>query len=136
MPLLPPRPLPPSRRARVPAAILFALALLSGAVLTVLNASAGAGATTPASPLLFGENLDLYAGTASSDWFLSQPALRAGLVTAHVQIIRLPVRRSSPSSAGIANWAEVQQALQDVKAMNATPLVILRNPQDPALQTD
>ena len=138
MPLSPPRPVPPGRRAgsRVPAAILFALALLSGAALTMLNASAGAGATAPASPLLFGENLDLYAGTASTDWFLSQPALRAGLVAAHVQIIRLPVRGSSPSSSGIANWAEVQQALQDVKAMNITPLIILRNPQDPALQAD
>jgi hypothetical protein len=59
------------------------------------------------SPLLFGENLDLYPGTASSDWFLSRPALRAGLVNAHVQSIRMPVRGPSSSSSGIANWVTV-----------------------------
>ncbi|HEV2639036.1 MAG TPA: hypothetical protein VGX23_28080 [Actinocrinis sp.] len=127
---------PPGRRVRIPAAILITLAMVFGAALTVLNAASGAGAATANSPLLFGENLDLYPGTTSSDWFLSQPAVRTGLVNAHVQIIRLPARGSSPSTAGLANWAELQAALQDIKAMNVAPLIILRNPQDPSLQTD
>lgn len=88
------------------------------------------------SPLLWGENTDLNAGSASSDWFLTGTALRAGLVAAHTQIVRLPVRGPSQSTSGIANWTELQQALRDVKAMGSVPLVILRNPEDPSLAAD
>jgi hypothetical protein len=133
--------MPPVLRTRKSAAIPSLVALVLGVLITALSGGAGAratvtSATASASPLLFGENLDLYPNTASSDWFLSQPALRAGLVNAHVHVIRLPIRGSSPSTAGVANWPEVQAALQDIQAMGLTPLVILRNPQDPTLQAD
>lgn len=90
----------------------------------------------PVSPLLWGENLTLDAGTVNSDWFLTQPALRASLVRAHARIIRMPVRGPSPSTPGIANRAEFRQAVRDVKDLGLVPLVILRNPQDPNLLAD
>jgi hypothetical protein len=112
-----------------------------GALVTVLSGG-GASATTAAtaaSRLLFGENLTLEANTLNTDWFLSQPALRAGLVNAHVTIIRLPIRGSNandPAASGFRNWPEVQAALTDIKAMGVTPLVILRNPRDTGLLGD
>lgn len=127
--------IPRGIRTRKPLTILSLVAFLLGGLIAGLSGG-GARATTAASPLLFGENLTLDSGTLSTDWFLTQPALRTGLVNAHVQIIRLPIRGSSPSSSGIANWAEVQAALGDVKTMGVTPLIILRNPQDPSLLAD
>jgi hypothetical protein len=129
------RELAPRRERRALAAVAMTVALVATALAVALDPGRSAGATAT-SPLLFGENLDLYAGTTSSDTFLSQPKVRAGLVNAGTQIIRVPIRGASPSTAGIANWAEVQLALQDVKALGLTPLVILRNPQDPTLLAD
>jgi hypothetical protein len=111
------------------------MAMVLGAVTAVLVSDRSAGAAT-APPLLFGENLDLYPGTTSTDWFLAKPAARAGLVNAGAQIIRMPVRGSSPSAAGIANKTELFDALQLVRSLGLTPLVVLRNPQDPTLLTD
>jgi hypothetical protein len=132
--VLPARPVQPRATTVLPRALL-AMATVLAVATAVLLPGRSAGAVT-APPLLFGENLDLYAGTASTDWFLAHPALRTGLVNAGVQVIRMPVRGSSPSTAGIANKTELFDALALVKSLGLTPLVILRNPQDPTLLTD
>ncbi|NUP53179.1 MAG: hypothetical protein HOW97_38540 [Catenulispora sp.] len=112
---------------------LVAMAVALGTVVAILIPGHSARAAT-ASPLLFGENLDLQPGSASTDFFLSNPALRAGLVNAGVHILRMPVRGSSPSTPGIANEPELNQALQLTKSLGLVPLVILRNPNDGASQ--
>lgn len=118
--------------------LLLAVALAVAGLVVAGHATSGAGPADggSVSPLLWGENTDLEAGSASSDWFLTGSALRTGLVAAHTQIVRLPVRGPSQTTSGIANWTELQQALQDVKAMGLVPLVILRNPDDPSLAVD
>jgi hypothetical protein len=82
-----------------------------------------------------GENLSVTADN-SSDWFLSSAALRAGLQSAHTQIVRIPVRGPQPNQSGIANWDEFQEAAEDVHDLAMSRLLILRNPEDPALLAD
>lgn len=123
---------------RPPAVILLSRALIAmvvalGTAVAILIPGHSARAAT-ASPLLFGENLDLQPGSLTTDFFLSNPALRAGLVNAGVHILRMPVRGSSPSTPGIANEPELNQALQLTKSLGLVPLVILRNPNDGASQ--
>jgi hypothetical protein len=117
---------------------VVAVSVALGAMLAVLGTGHRASAAT-ASPLLFGENLLLSNGSAGSDPFLIDPALRAGLVNAGVQTIRLPVRGTNPNDptvGGIGNLPEVEQALSLIKSLNLTPLIILRNPLDPTLLAD
>ncbi|WP_020638445.1 glycosyl hydrolase [Amycolatopsis balhimycina] len=123
-----------------PAALLAALAALLAALAAVVFAVRSTPARgddgPPVSPLLWGENLTLDPNSLNSDWFLTQPALRAGLAAAHTSVIRMPVRGPSPDQAGIANRAEFQLAARQVRELGLTPLVILRNPQDPDLLAD
>lgn len=117
---------------------LVAVSVVLGAMLAVLGTGHRASAAA-ASPLLFGENLLLSNGSASSDPFLTDPALRAGLVNAGVQTIRLPVRGTNPTDptvGGIGNLPEVEQALSLIKSLDLAPLIILRNPLDPNLLAD
>ena len=126
-------PTPPTRpRAAIrDSRALLATAIALAAVIAVLLPGRGAEASS-APPLLFGENLDLQPGSAGTDLFLANPALRAGLFDAGVRILRMPVRGSSPSTPGIANEPELIQALQLTKSLGMVPLVILRNPNDGA----
>ena len=89
-----------------------------------------------ASPLLFGENTVLAPNTLNADWFLANPGTRQGLKNIGIHIIRMPVRGPSSSTAGIANLPELTAALQDTASLGMSPLVILRNPEDPALAQD
>lgn len=69
------------------------------------------------SPLIFGTNLTL---TDGSDQFVTSQATRDALKAMHVQLIRMPIR----AVGGPAAW-EVQ-AMQDIKNMGVTPIIILK----------
>ena len=121
---MPPTILTPRRRSAL--AVAMSLILLA-VVLAAVSPVRVRAATTPISPLLWGENLGLYPGTLASDSFLTNATLRNGLKGVHAQIIRMPVRGpGDPPDPGWGNEAEFKQAAQYVKQLGLTPLVILR----------
>src|SRR5579859_5825003 len=78
------------------------------------------------SPLLFGTNLGLF---DSNDQVLTSASTRSQLQSMHVRIIRMPVRSNLTEATEI-------QAAQEIKALGAIPLVVLRGAVDPTALAD
>src|SRR5947207_2412514 len=100
--------------------ILGAIALLTLPLIVLTaqhpqeNRQHAAGTTTPS--LLFGTNLTLM---DANDQFLTSAQTRTAMQQMHVTTIRMPIR-----SVGAPSTAEIQAA-QDIKSINAIPLIIL-----------
>ncbi len=92
---------------------IFLCTVLFVSSLTVLSKQTYAAT----SPLIFGTNLTL---NDANDQFITSQATRDALKAMHVQLIRMPIRAVGGPSA----W-EVQ-AMQDIKTMGATPMIILK----------
>src|SRR5436190_1899712 len=77
-------------------------------------------AASSVSPLIFGTNLHL---DNPGDPFITSQSFRNGLQSAKVQFIRMPIRTAgAPDATAIT-------AAQNIKAMGAVPLVILKYSQ-------
>jgi Mannanase, galactose-binding domain-like len=78
------------------------------------------------SPLLFGTNMGLF---DNNDQVLTSASTRSQLQSMHVRIIRMPVRSNLTEATEI-------QAAQQIKALGAVPLVVLRGAVDPNVLAD
>ena len=93
---------------------------------TAHSVTQGVRVTGPVSPLLFGTNLGLF---NTNDQVLTSSTTRTLLQQAHTQIIRMPFRSS------LSNNVEIQAA-QTIKALGATPLIILHSIDPDSLSVD
>lgn len=76
-------------------------------------------AASSVSSLIFGTNLTL---TDANDQFLTSAQTRTILSQIHVQLIRMPIRSFAPASP--SPWETT--TMQDIKAMGAIPLIVLK----------
>lgn len=76
---------------------------------------------TGSSPYLLGTNLGLF---DDHDQFVINPSTQDQLRQLHISLVRMPTRHNNPDSLNRA-------ALQAIKQIGATPLIIVRGAQDP-----
>jgi len=93
---------------------------------TAHSVTQGVSVSGPVSPLVFGTNLGLF---NTNDQVLTSATTRTLLQQTHTQIIRMPFRSS------LSNTVEIQAA-QTIKALGATPLIILHSIASDSLSVD